>query len=40
MKTLQSVREDRPEKTGEWCNGSTTSFGLVCPGSSPGSSST
>ena len=23
-----------------WCNGSTTGFGSVCPGSNPGSSTT
>jgi hypothetical protein len=32
-----TLSEESAKKFGLWCNGSTTGFGSVCPGSNPGS---
>ena len=39
IKTLifAAFSEENTKKFGLWCNGSTTGFGSVCPGSNPGS---
>ena len=42
IKTLifAAFSEENTKKFGLWCNGSTTGFGSVCPGSNPGSPTT
>ena len=35
-----TLSEESAKKFGLWCNGSTTGFGSVCPGSNPGSPTT